>query len=93
MANHKQAAKRARQTIKRTLRNKHIRSTMRSYVKRVRTLVSEGNAGEAGEMLKHAVHHLDRSVTKGILHRRTASRLISRLTLSVNKLSSGNTEA
>ena len=86
MANHLQTKKRARQTIKRAARNRHIRTTLRTSVKRVRAGIDSANRSEAEEALKDAVKQLDRSVTKGILHRRTASRLISRLTVAVSKL-------
>ena len=86
MPNHLQAAKRNRQRIKRTERNRHIRQTMRGYVKKVRAMISEGNIEGAREALKIAVRYLDRSVTQGILHRSTASRAISRLTVAVTKI-------
>ena len=87
MANHKQSKKRKRQTIKITVRNRHFRSTVRTFVKSVRTLIEAGEVAPAQEALKAAVKNLDRAVTKGIMKRETASRTISRLTLSVNKLS------
>ena len=86
MANHIQAKKRARQTIKKTARNRHIRTTMRTCVKQLREKIAQGNGDEAKEALKAAVKQLDKSVTKGILHRRTASRLISRLTVAISKI-------
>lgn len=86
MANHLQSKKRARQTTKRAVRNRHIRTTLRTSIKRVRHSISEANQSEATEALKAAVKQLDKSVTKGIMNRRTASRLISRLTVAVNKL-------
>jgi small subunit ribosomal protein S20 len=89
VANHPQAKKRNRQRIKRTARNRHFRTTMRTLVKRVRAAVAAGEGDKAGEVLKLAVKHLDRSVTKGILKRKTASRTISRLTLAVNRVSKG----
>jgi len=86
LANHLQTKKRARQTITRATRNRHIRTTLRTSVKRVRAGISAANRSEAEEALKAAVKQLDRSVTKGVMHRRTASRLISRLTVAVAKL-------
>ncbi|MCP4678391.1 MAG: 30S ribosomal protein S20 [Deltaproteobacteria bacterium] len=86
MANHLQAKKRNRQAIKRTVRNRHFRTSMRTHIKRVRTLVDSGEAGEAKEALGTAIKQIDKAVTKGIVHRRTASRTISRLTIAVNKL-------
>ena len=86
MANHIQARKRARQTTKRAVRNRHFRTTMRTCVKRVREKIEQKNGEEAKVALTAAVKQLDKSVTKGILRRRTASRLISRLTVAVNKI-------
>ena len=86
MANHKQAEKRNRQRIKRTERNRYIRQTMRTFIKRVRTHIESGDGAAAKEILGHATKSLDQSVTKGIMPRRTASRTISRLTVAVNKL-------
>lgn len=84
MANHPQAKKRNRQTIKRTARNRHFRTTVRTLVRRVRAAVAAGEAGPAQEALRLAIKQLDRSVTKGVLKRKTASRTISRLTIAVN---------
>ena len=85
MANHPQAKKRNRQRIKRTVRGRHIRTTMRSAVKKLRAVVAEGDAEGSKEALQIAIKLLDKSVTQGILHRKTASRTISRLTVAVNK--------
>ncbi len=86
MANHKQAKKRARQNIKRVARNRPLRTRLRATVKKVHADVAAKKVDEAKDALKVAVKQLDRSVTKGIINRRTASRLISRLTVAVNKL-------
>ena len=86
MANHKQAKKRARQNIKRVERNRPLRTKLRTSIKKVRAGITGNNVDEAKESLKAAVKQLDKSVTKGIMHRRTASRLISRLTAAVTKL-------
>lgn len=86
MANHASAKKRIRQTAKRTLRNKHVRSTVRTMVKRVRTAVEAGDAGSASTALGTAVSLIDKGVRKGVFHRKTASRYISRLTQQVTQL-------
>ena len=87
MANHPQSKKRNRQSIKITARNRHVRTSVRTFVKRVRTAVTAGEQAPALEALRLATRQLDRAVTKGILKRKTASRTISRLTVAVNKLS------
>ena len=86
MANHVSAAKRARQTIKITARNKHVRSTTRSLMKRVRTAVASGDKGGADSVLKLAIRQIDKAVGKGLWHKNAGARYISRLTSSVNGL-------
>ncbi len=86
MANHKSALKRNRQNAVRNARNTHIRSTMRTYVKNVRTAVADGNLETAQEALTKAVPFIDKAATKGVIHKNTASRKISRLNKLVNTL-------
>ncbi len=86
MANHKSAVKRNKQNQVRNARNTHIRSTMRTFVKQVRTAVAEGNAEVARTALEQAVPFIDRAASKGIIHKATASRKISRLNKLVNSL-------
>ena len=83
MANHKSAEKRVRQTEKRRQRNKHVLSTMRTYIKRVRVAIADGNAEDATERLKAATQALAKAASKGVLHRNQARRKISRLTKAV----------
>ena len=86
MANHPQAKKRNRQRIRRAARNRNVRTAMRTQVKRVRAAVAAKDVSAAQDALKLAVRQLDRSVTKGVLKRKTASRTISRLTVAVNRI-------
>ena len=87
MANHKSAEKRVRQTVNRRLRNKHVLTTMRTYIKRVRVAIEEGNADLANDTLKNATQALARAASQGVIHRNQASRKISRLTKAVAGLS------
>jgi small subunit ribosomal protein S20 len=87
VANHKSAEKRVRQTVNRRLRNKHVLTTMRTYIKRVRVAIEEGNADLANDTLKNATQALARAASKGVIHRNQASRKISRLTKAVAGLS------
>ena len=86
MANHPQAKKRARQRIKITARNRHVRSTVRSFVKSVAAAIEAGDKDKAKAALGEAVRQLDKAVTKGVVPRKTASREISRLTVAVAKI-------
>ena len=86
MANHVSAKKRVRQTLKRTERNRHIRTTLRTFIKRTRAAIGGGDASSAKQSLLEAVSRIDRAVTKGVLHRKTASRYIARLSRQVARM-------
>lgn len=83
MANHKSAEKRNRQRAKRQLRNRVSLGAMRTALKKAREALT-GKSAESAGLIKQAVTQIDKAVTKGVLHRRTASRLISRLTRRSN---------
>jgi small subunit ribosomal protein S20 len=84
VANHKSAIKRIRQNLKRNERNRYVRSTMRTYIRRVREAVAAGDAGKAGEALCLAIKTIDKAASKGVIHKNQASRRISRLQKLVN---------
>ena len=86
MANHKSAEKRARQTTKRTAVNRLRRSKVRGAVKKLETAIIAGDKAAATEALKAAQPALDRGVSKGVIHKKTASRKLSRLVARVKKL-------
>ena len=86
MANHKSALKRIKQTEKRTDRNKHVRSTLRTFIKRVREAVATKDQEAAKTALALAIPVIDGAATKGIIHSSNASRNVSRLTKLVNTL-------
>lgn len=79
MASHKSAEKRNRQTPKRTLRNRVNLGAMRTALKKARTAL-DSKAADAQTLVKQAIQQIDKAVTKGVVQKRTASRLISRLT-------------
>lgn len=87
MANHASAEKRNRQRIKRTIRNRAVRSEFRTLVKDVREALSKGDAAAATKALTPAISALDSAVSKGVMHRSTASRRVSRLAAAVHALS------
>ena len=87
MANTPQSKKRARQIERRTDVNKARRSRIRSYIRKVEEAIASGNADAAALALKTAQPELMRGVTKGVVHKNTASRKISRLAARVKALS------
>lgn len=80
MANHKSAEKRIRQTERRTVVNRARRSRIRTFVKKVEAALAAGDKAGAQAALALAMPELHRGVSKGVMHRNTAARKISRLT-------------
>ena len=87
MANHKSALKRARQNEIRRIRNKSVKTRVKSIVKDVRLSVSENSKEAALKKLEMAKSNIDRAAQKGVIHKKTASRKISRLSKLVNTTS------
>ena len=86
MANSAQAKKRARQIERRTEVNKARRSRIRTYLKKVDEALESGEKGIAQQALKVVQPELMRGVSKGIMHKNTASRKMSRLSSRVKAL-------
>lgn len=84
MAHHKSAIKRIKQNEVRNARNRHIRSNLRTFIKRVREAVATKDATAAREALQAAIPVIDKAATKGVIHSSNASRSVSRLTRLVN---------
>lgn len=82
MAHTASAKKRIRQAEKRRLRNKHYRSMMKTYIKKVRMATDPETAVQA---YRQATSILDKLVAKGIIHRNTAANKKSRLARYVNR--------
>jgi small subunit ribosomal protein S20 len=86
LANSLSARKRARQAEKHRLRNASQRSHVRTAIKKVLTAIETGDKGAAEEAYKAAVPAIDRSVSKGLMHRNKAARHKSRLNNHVRNI-------
>lgn len=86
MANTKSAAKAARQMISRTKVNKARTSRLKAYVRKVEEAIASGNKPAAAEALKAAEPMLMRTAQKGVIHKSTASRKVSRLSARVRAM-------
>jgi small subunit ribosomal protein S20 len=84
MPNTSSAKKRLRQTIKRTEINRARMSRVRTFVRKVEEAIAAGDKKAAGEALREAQPEIMRGATKGVLHKNTASRKVSRLAQRVN---------
>ncbi len=83
---HLSAIKRARQNEKHRLRNQHVKSEVKSAVKKVRTAVEEKDVEGAQKALLGVIPLIQTAHSKGVYHKNTSSRKISRLTREVNAL-------
>jgi small subunit ribosomal protein S20 len=92
LANTKSAQKAMRQATSRAIRNKSARSAVRTYVKKATTAVA-GSVQDAAEVVREAVHALDKAAQKGIVHPNAAARRKSRLMGRLHQLSLGPSEA
>jgi small subunit ribosomal protein S20 len=81
------ALKRTRQAVKRNVRNKAVRTTLKTLIKRVELAVTSGNKEDANSALTEAIGALNKAASKGIIHKNNASRWASKLTKKVNTLS------
>ncbi|MEE8140038.1 MAG: 30S ribosomal protein S20 [Alphaproteobacteria bacterium] len=86
MANIRSAKKRIRQTARKTVVNRNRIGRVRTFVKNVETAIATGDKDAANAALKAAQPEIMRGVTKGMVHRKTASRKVSRLNARIKAL-------
>jgi small subunit ribosomal protein S20 len=89
MAHHKSAEKRNRQSQKRRLRNKTVKTGVRAALKKLDAVLDAGNVADAEKLLAVAVSKLDRAYSKGVMKRGTTSRRISRIRRKVTAARAG----
>ena len=86
MASHKSALKRAKQNEVKRIRNKSYKTKVKKAIKEVRTAVANNSAEQSRQNLVKAVSIIQKTTSKGIIHKNQAARKISRLTRQVNQL-------
>ena len=86
MANIKSAKKRILVIETKTARNKAIKSKVKTYVKKVETAVARKDAEAAKAALKETISVINKAGSKGVYHKNTCARKISRLTKAVNEI-------
>jgi len=86
VANHKSAEKRSRQAQAQRLRNRMNKSKIKTVVGKLDEAVASGSTDEAKEALRKAISVVAKIASKGTIHKKTASRKISRLTKRVNAM-------
>ncbi len=86
MSRIRSALKRHRQSLVRRERNRRVRSSLRTAIKKLLACVESGDVDKARERLPLVVKAIDKAATKGVIHKRKASRLVSRLSKKVWRL-------
>ena len=86
MANIKSAKKRILVTEKRAARNKSIRSAVKTAIKKVDAAIAANDKAAAQAALNAAIGEINKATSKGVYHKNTAARKVSRLTVAVNKM-------
>ena len=86
MANHKSSKKRILRNNKRNQINSNRISRIRTYIKKVETEISSENKDKANEAFKLAMPEIQRGVSKGLMHKNTASRKLSRLSNKIKSI-------
>ena len=86
MANHKSSKKRILRNNKRNEINSNRVSRIRTYIKKVETEISSENKDKANEAFKLAMPEIQRGVSKGLMHKNTASRKLSRLSNKIKTI-------
>ncbi len=86
MANIKSAKKRIKVIETKTMRNKAIRSKVKTMIKKVDAAIEAKDKAAAEAALKVAISEINKAASKGIYHKNNAARKVSRLTLAVNRL-------
>lgn len=87
MATHKSSEKRARQDVKKYAQNQRTLGTVRTFEKKLRAAITLKDTKSAQDCLKTFSSKIDKAVTKGVIHAKTAARKISRLSTQVSTLS------
>jgi len=82
----KSAIKKAKQSEEKRLRNAHVKSTMKTRVKKALTAIVADNKGELGELFVNAVASINKAASKNVIHRKNAARKVSRLSKKAHKI-------
>jgi len=88
LPNIKSAKKRVQVTEKRTLRNRRVKSMVKSAIKRFEETLNKGDTETAKEDLRRANRMIDKAVSKGVIHKNTAARKKSRMNAKLNNIAS-----
>ena len=93
MAQHKSAKKRILQNDKKRIRNRHIRTTLRSALKRFEQTLEKQNAEELKALMGKTISIVDTAASKGVIHKNKAARHVSQITRKINSFLTSSSNA
>jgi small subunit ribosomal protein S20 len=82
----KSAIKKAKQSEEKRVRNAHVKSTMKTQIKKTITAIEANNKDNTGELLKNAIASINKAASKNVIHKNNAARKVSRLAKKANKV-------
>jgi small subunit ribosomal protein S20 len=88
LANTKSALKRIRSAERKRIRNKPVRTALKTFIKTAQTNITSAQADDAADAVVRAISELDKAASKGIIHRNQAARRKARLMAKFNKMGS-----
>ena len=86
MKKNKSAIKKAKQAEERRVRNAHVKTGMKTQIKKALTSIGANDKENTGALLKNAIASIDKAASKNVIHKKNASRKISRLAKKANKV-------
>ena len=86
MKKNKSAIKKAKQSEDKRVRNAHVKSTMKTQIKKTLTAIESSNKDNTGELLKSAIASINKAASKNVIHKNNASRKVSRLSKKAHKV-------
>lgn len=89
MRKNKSAIKRTRQAEGRRLRNSHVKSTMKTYIKRAAAALVSKDKENLEEIIKNTISYINRAASKGVIHKNNAARKVARLSRKVHTVLQG----
>ncbi len=86
MKKNKSAIKKAKQSEEKRVRNAHVKSTMKTQIKKTITAIEANNKDNTSELLKNAIASINKAASKNVIHKNNAARKVSRLSKKAHKV-------
>ena len=89
MIKNKSGIKRARQAEERRLRNSHVKSTMKTHIKKAAAALADNDKGNLDKTIKDTISYINKAASTGVIHKKNAARKVARLSKKVHAVLQG----